>query len=189
MVIEKHTGKRWVSNDVWTLKTETILEYVFDEPSWICKFVVLFYSWISELWNFRRRFITLVINVYNTLNGCLIVLNCSFDINFSGLNTSLLKYINQFRVAYVYETIFNIVNLFVSFQLAKFYNIKMPGKTSLRDKLDEDVLDLSLMQMSEVPVTEIVSIVKTEISWNSHLLNVWIPISSTYFSFWSNANF
>ena len=37
----------------------------------------------------------------------------------------------------------------------------MPGKTSLRDKLDEDVLDLSLMQMSEVPVTEIVSIVKT----------------------------
>ena len=37
----------------------------------------------------------------------------------------------------------------------------MPGKTSLRDKLDEDVLDLSLMQMSEVPVTEIVSTVKT----------------------------
>ena len=37
----------------------------------------------------------------------------------------------------------------------------MPGKTLLRDKLDEDVLDLSLMQMSEVPVTEIVSIVKT----------------------------
>ena len=36
----------------------------------------------------------------------------------------------------------------------------MPGKTSLRDKLDEDVLDLSLMQMSEVPVTEIVSTVK-----------------------------
>ena len=35
----------------------------------------------------------------------------------------------------------------------------MPGKTSLRDKLDEDVLDLSLMQMSEVPVTEIVSTV------------------------------
>ena len=59
----------------------------------------------------------------------------------------------------MYETVFNIVNLFVSFQLAKFYNIKMPGKTSLRDKLDEDVLDLSLMQMSEVPVTEIVSTV------------------------------
>ena len=37
----------------------------------------------------------------------------------------------------------------------------MPGKTSLRDKLDEDVLDLSLMQMSEVPVTEIVSKAKT----------------------------
>ena len=35
----------------------------------------------------------------------------------------------------------------------------MPGKTSLRDKLDEDVLDLSLMQMSEVPVTDIVSMV------------------------------
>ena len=33
----------------------------------------------------------------------------------------------------------------------------MPGKTSLRDKLDEDVLDLSLMQLNEVPVTEIVS--------------------------------
>ena len=33
----------------------------------------------------------------------------------------------------------------------------MPGKTSLRDKLDEDVLDLSLMQLSEVPVTDIVS--------------------------------
>ena len=80
-------------------------------------------------------------------------------LTFSVSNTSLLKYINQFRVAYVYETVFNIVNLFVSFQLAKFYNIKMPGKTSLRDKLDEDVLDLSLMQMSEVPVTEIVSTV------------------------------
>ena len=35
----------------------------------------------------------------------------------------------------------------------------MPGKTSLRDKLDEDVLDLSLMQLSEVPVTDIVSMV------------------------------
>ena len=34
----------------------------------------------------------------------------------------------------------------------------MPGKTSLRDKLDEEVLDLSLMQLNEVPVTEIVSI-------------------------------
>jgi len=34
----------------------------------------------------------------------------------------------------------------------------MPGKTSLRDKLDEEVLDLSLMQLNEVPVTEIVSV-------------------------------
>ena len=34
----------------------------------------------------------------------------------------------------------------------------MPSKTSLRDKLDEEVLDLSLMQLNEVPVTEIVSI-------------------------------
>ena len=40
----------------------------------------------------------------------------------------------------------------------------MPGKTSLRDKLDEDVLDLSLMQLNEVPVTEIVSRASSAIS-------------------------
>jgi len=48
----------------------------------------------------------------------------------------------------------------------------MPGKTSLRDKLDEDVLDLSLMQMSEVPVTEIAQLPKgttLDLS-NNHLL-------------------
>ncbi len=32
----------------------------------------------------------------------------------------------------------------------------MAPKTSLRDKLDEDTLDLSLMQLEEVPVQEIV---------------------------------
>ena len=33
----------------------------------------------------------------------------------------------------------------------------MPVKSSLRDKLDEDILDLSLNQLEEVPVEEIVS--------------------------------
>ena len=33
----------------------------------------------------------------------------------------------------------------------------MPAKNSLRDKLEDDVLDLSLMQLIEVPVEEIVS--------------------------------
>ena len=32
----------------------------------------------------------------------------------------------------------------------------MPAKNSLRDKLEDDVLDLSLMQLYEVPVEEIV---------------------------------
>ena len=31
------------------------------------------------------------------------------------------------------------------------------GKNPLRDKLEEDVLDLSLMQLEEVPVNEIAS--------------------------------
>ena len=43
----------------------------------------------------------------------------------------------------------------------------MPVKSSLRDKLDEDVLDLSLMQMSEVPVNEIVSNMYTNSSLGS----------------------
>lgn len=33
----------------------------------------------------------------------------------------------------------------------------MPSKSSLRDKLDEDQLDLSLMQLTEVPVEEMVT--------------------------------
>jgi len=51
----------------------------------------------------------------------------------------------------------------------------MPGKTSLRDKLDEDVLDLSLMQLNEVPVTEIAQLPKgttLDLS-NNHL--VYLP--------------
>jgi hypothetical protein len=41
----------------------------------------------------------------------------------------------------------------------KAVNNIMPAKTtnSLRDKLDENQLDLSLMQLTEVPVNEIVS--------------------------------
>lgn len=44
----------------------------------------------------------------------------------------------------------------------------MPGKTSLRDKLDEDVLDLSLMQLTEVPVTEVVSINKKSLHLSTY---------------------
>lgn len=33
----------------------------------------------------------------------------------------------------------------------------MPAKNNLRDKLEDDVLDLSLMQLTDVPVNEIVS--------------------------------
>ena len=47
----------------------------------------------------------------------------------------------------------------------------MPGKTSLRDKLDEDVLDLSLMQLNEVPVTEIVSRASSATSNKEKLLS------------------
>lgn len=37
----------------------------------------------------------------------------------------------------------------------------MPGKTNnLRDKLDDNQLDLSLMQLTEVPVQEIVSVIQ-----------------------------
>ena len=48
----------------------------------------------------------------------------------------------------------------------------MPGKTSLRDKLDEDVLDLSLMQLNEVPVTEIVSRATPATSYKEKLVLV-----------------
>jgi len=34
----------------------------------------------------------------------------------------------------------------------------MPSKTSLKDKLDGDHLDLSLSQLTEIPVEEMVSI-------------------------------
>ena len=68
------------------------------------------------------------------------------------------------------------------------YNIKMPGKTSLRDKLDEDVLDLSLMQMSEVPVTEIVSTVKTLENY-LELIFKDVKRMFNYFSFQSNVDF
>lgn len=34
----------------------------------------------------------------------------------------------------------------------------MPPKNTLKDKLEDDVLDLSLMQLTEVPVEEIVSL-------------------------------
>ena len=67
-------------------------------------------------------------------------------------------YRNKLRVTYVY--VLHIVNFFVSFQSEQSLNIKMPSKTSLRDKLDDEVLDLSLMQLNEVPVSEIVSILR-----------------------------
>ena len=66
----------------------------------------------------------------------------------------------------------------------------MPGKTSLRDKLDEDVLDLSLMQMSEVPVTEIVSTVKTLENYLELIFSYKdVKRKFNYFSFQSNVDF
>ena len=56
----------------------------------------------------------------------------------------------------------------------------MPGKTSLRDKLDEDVLDLSLMQLNEVPVTEIVSRASSATSNKEKLLYAWTRLVYIY---------
>ena len=51
----------------------------------------------------------------------------------------------------------------------------MPSKTNnLRDKLDENQLDLSLMQLTEVPVKEIVSNLFIAIYWHEMLI-LWIP--------------
>lgn len=59
----------------------------------------------------------------------------------------------------------------------------MPGathKNSLRDKLEDDVLDLSLMQLDEVPIEEIVSWFRIRIYFfHANLIYFLFSIGST----------
>ena len=46
------------------------------------------------------------------------------------------------------------------------------GKNPLRDKLEEDILDLSLLQLQEVPVNEIVSLFFVLEPGHFHVYNI-----------------
>ena len=60
----------------------------------------------------------------------------------------------------------NLKHLKIDFELQVVITFKMPSKTnSLRDKLEENQLDLSLMQLTEVPVKEIVSTLPLNLLW------------------------